>query len=132
PRLAARTASAEGTAENLLEVNRTAAKQIAQIDRSRAGAAGAPAGPGERLPLRAAAGKDLAELVVLLALLGVLQDVVRLLHLLEPLGSVFVLVGVGMILLRQLFVGPADLVGGGGFRNAKGFVVIVTGHEDIL
>ena len=69
-----------------------------------------------------------AELVVHLPLLGVAEDVVGFLNVLEALLGGFVAgVEVGMVLARQLAVGLADIVRGGLARHPEGFVIIVLG-----
>ena len=71
-----------------------------------------------------------AELVVHLALLGVAQDVVGFLNVLEALlGGLVPGIQIGMILARELPVRLADLVRGGLARNAQRFVIVVLGSR---
>ena len=72
-----------------------------------------------------------AALVVLLALLGVGQDRVRLLHLLEALlGLLVARVLVRVVLARELAVGLLDLVGRGLLVDAERPVWILhRGHQ---
>src|SRR3989449_320716 len=63
--------------------------------------------------------------VVALALLGIGEDLVRLVDLLEALLGARVLVDVRVVLARELPVGLLDVVGRGVLRNAKGLVVVL-------
>src|SRR2546426_2525122 len=83
------------------------------------------AGPGgtsaplrELLPLR-------ADRVVALALLGIAEDLVGLVDLLELLFRVRFLVYVRVVLACELSVGLLDVVGRGVLRNAKRLVVVL-------
>src|SRR5262249_22275182 len=70
-----------------------------------------------------------AELVVLLALVGVGEHVVCFLHFLELLRRLrVVLVDVGMMLANELPVRLADLIRRRGTRDAKNFVVVALRH----
>src|SRR5580704_1893898 len=70
------------------------------------------------------------ESVKLHALLGVAQDRVGLLHLLELVGGVFVpWTNIGVIFARELLVSLADLFGGGVSADAQRLVKIDFGHE---
>ena len=82
---------------------------------------------------RVEAAEDPATRVVLLALLGVGQDRVGLLDLLEPLlGALVALVAVGVVLARELAVGLLDLVLGGLLVDAEDLVGILDGGHYAL
>src|SRR5262249_15820690 len=101
-----------------------AAEQVAQVERETTRAALA------RWP-EATAPEQGARVVVLLALLGVGQDVVRLGDLLEPLLRLGVaLIGIGVILASKLPVGLLDLVRGRGLGDAQSLVIVLL--EDAL
>ena len=71
-----------------------------------------------------------AELVVHLTLLGVAQDVVGFLDVLEALlGGLVARIQIGMVLARELAVGLADFVRIGVARHAQRFVVVVLGSR---
>src|SRR6266540_3187755 len=73
-----------------------------------------------------AAAEQPARLVVLLALLGIADHVVRLGDLLEPgLSGGVPGVGVRVVLARQLAVGLLDLVGIGGLGDAENLVEVL-------
>ena len=66
------------------------------------------------------------ELVVLLALLGIAEDLVGLVDLLESIfGSLVALVHIRVVLAGELAEGGADLLVGGGPRNAQDRVVVL-------
>ena len=91
-------------------------------------AATEPAGPARAAePARADAGRDhLADLVVLLALLGVAEHVVRGRDLLEALLGVLVPgVRVGVVLLGELPVRARDVLLGRPLRHAEHLVVVL-------
>ena len=68
--------------------------------------------------------------VVLLALLGVREDRVRLVHVLEPLlGGLVARVAVGMVLAGELPEGLLDVGLGRGPRDAEDLVVIAVFHD---
>src|SRR5205814_3325437 len=76
-------------------------------------------------PPGAAADAPVPERVVLLALLGLGQHVVRRLHLLElRLGRLVARIAVRVVLPRELAVGLLDLVGRRVLRNAEDVVEI--------
>src|SRR5712692_2081079 len=101
--------AAEAAAEEIAEEAREVA-QVAEIE-------GDPARPGPELPVRRAVR------VVGLALLGVGEDVVGGLDLLEALlGGLVVGVGVRVVLAGELAVRLLDLVLRGVLRDAKGLV----------
>src|SRR5205085_6455033 len=104
PRAAAAPAAAEEPAEQVAE--------IADVEVE--ARAAEPAGP--RHPIR-------AEGVVLLPLLRVGEEVVGVLHLLEPLlGGVVARVPVRVVLAGELAVGLLDLVRGRRLRDAEGLI----------
>src|SRR5690606_4902370 len=70
-----------------------------------------------------------AHLIVAAALLGVLQDLVRLVHLLEALLGVLRLVAVRVVLLRERPVGLLDLVLARVARDTEGLVVVPELHR---
>src|SRR6266446_3031907 len=100
------------------------------------GASGAPRAAGEleaAAPVRGRpellAGFPVgAELVVRGALLGVLQHLVCLLHLLEARLRVRLLAHIGVVLARQPPVGGLDLIRGGGSLHAQDLVVVTEFH----
>src|SRR4029077_13625056 len=69
-----------------------------------------------------------AELVVGGALLGVLQHLVGLLHLLEARLRVRLLAHIGVVLARQPPVGGLDLIRAGGSLHAQDLVVVTEFH----
>ena len=87
--------------------------------------------PGWPLPPRPAPENGLRQrAVVLLALLGVAEDVVRLGDLLEALLGLLVAgVLVGVVLARELAVRLLDLVGRGLALDAEHLVVVLCGHR---
>ena len=88
-----------------------------------------PAAPCGPLPLLVLAPAR-ADLVVLLALVGVGQDLVRLVDLLEALLGLLVPgVDVRMVLPGELAVGGPDLLLGGGLRHAQHGVVVLEFHQ---
>src|SRR4029453_38909 len=80
--------------------------------------------PAEALAAEAPLG---AAEVVLLALLGVGEHVVRVRHRLEPLGCLGTGVHVGGGFARQAAIRLLDLGGGGGTRDAEDLVVVCHG-----
>ena len=71
-----------------------------------------------------------AEVIVFLSLLGITQDLVGLVHVLElGFGGLVAGIEVGMVLPRQLAVGAFDLVGGRGLRDPKRGVVVLEFHQ---
>src|SRR5205807_703704 len=69
------------------------------------------------------------ELVVLLSLVGITQDLVGLVDLLEPLLRLLVaLVDVGVMLARQLAKGAVNLLGGGRSGHTQRRVVVLEGR----
>src|SRR5581483_10421243 len=99
-----------------------AAEEVSPIERRPS-----PSSPGA-LPLFVAAPVG-AELVVLLSLLGVGEDVVRLVDLLEALlGRLVVRVEVGVELTGELAVSRADLFVGGSLFEPQGRVVVLELH----
>ena len=96
---------------------------LAGIESSGAGSAAAALRLLVHLPVR-------AELVVFLALLGVADDLVRLVDFLEAAFGGFVPgIDVGMILARHLSEGLLHLFGGGGFGNAERCVIVLEVHR---
>ena len=85
--------------------------------------------PARPRPPAAAAGTSAQsepERVVALALVGVGEDLVGLVDLLEArLGLRVALVDVGVVLARQLAVGGLDLLGRGGLRHPEDLVVVL-------
>ncbi len=113
--------AAEQAAEQVAE-----AADVLEVERRALESAGESAAAPE--PTRAGAARDhLADLVVLLALVGVAEHLVCGRHLLEALlGRGVTLVGVGVELLRQLPVGALDLlVGRAGLHAEHGVVVLL-------
>ena len=97
------------------------------MERAAATAAAEAAGAEAAGAVGADAGRDhLADLVVLLALLGVAEHVVRGGDLLEPLlGLLVARVRVGVVLLGELLVGARDLLLGRALRHAEHRVVVL-------
>ncbi|MPM37854.1 hypothetical protein SDC9_84473 [bioreactor metagenome] len=107
-----------------------ATEQVGEVTGAGGGVAEQVVDVRRGLPLAAvepeAAPEQAALLVVLLALLGVRQDVVGLRDGLEPLRLVGVArVGVGVVLARQLAEGLLDVVLGGVLRDAQDLVVVL-------
>src|SRR5690606_17910549 len=122
--LRAAATAAEEAAEQVAE---TAAGLVAeQVVDVEATAGPAPAAATEAAGESAEAPGDAAHLVVLLAALGVADDVVGLGDLLEPLvlGSVAG-VGVGVVLPGELAIGLLDLVGAGVLLHAERLVEVL-------
>ena len=96
---------------------------------------GARAWPTARTARRNVVGIETV-LIVNLALLGIAQDVVGFLDLLEALLGGFIAgIQIRMILARQLAVSLADLVFLGGARHTERFVIILFAcgwHECVL
>src|SRR5690606_33153011 len=120
----ARAGAAEQATEDVAEVAQVLEPEAAGP------CAGAPAGE------TCAHGPEAADLVVLLALLGVADHVVGGRDLLEALlGGLVARVGVGVVLARELPVGVLDLLLGGGLADPEDSVVILLepltlgGHE---
>src|ERR671931_61973 len=107
-RAAGAAPTAEEPAEEVAEIAEVVDVEVAEVD-VRA--------------LEAAAAVRGAEPVVLLPLLGIREQVVRTLHLLEPLLRAGIpRVPVRVVLARELAVGLLDLVGRGAFGDAEGLV----------
>ena len=124
-RATAAAASAEQVAEEIAEPAGVADVFEADVAETGAAAREATAEPAEAAG--SGARRDhLAHLVVLLALLGVAEHVVRGGDLLEALLGVLVpRVGVGVELLRELPVGARDLLVGRARRHAEHLVVVL-------
>ncbi len=97
---------------------------VAQVVGGEGGATGT-AEPAARAAEPARHRAESADLVVLLALLGVTHHVVGGRHLLEPLLGRRVLVGVGVVLARQLPVGLGDVLLRGLGVHAERLVVVL-------
>src|SRR5581483_4547654 len=129
PLRAGRTAAAPATTppaaeEPAEEVAETA--DVLEVDRLALEATGEAAVPAAE-PARAdAAGDHLANLVVLLALLGIAEHLVGGRDLLETLlGDRVALVGIGVVLLRELAVGALHLLVARTRRDAEDGVVVL-------
>src|SRR5439155_11830765 len=110
-------AAAEAPAEDVAEI-----AEIPEVE---------PLGREVEAPARPAAAVRRAEGVVLLALLGVGEDVVSRLHFLEALlGRLVARIRVRVVLPGELAVGLLDLVLARGFRDAERLVEILNrGHR---
>ena len=119
---------------DLLEADLDADERVLAALAPRAGPSGLLAGTEERLEdvaepaeaLAAEAALAAAE-VVLLALLGIGEHVVRVRHRLEPLGCLGTGVHVGVEFARQAAVRLLDLVWSGVTRDAEDLVVVCHG-----
>jgi hypothetical protein len=73
--------------------------------------------------------RKVAEVIVLLALLGIAQDLVGFVYFLEALGGLRVIrIGVGVVLLGKLSIGLFDLVRGGFLPDTEDLVVVFLRH----
>ena len=87
----------------------------------------------ENVLLRGAALPVSTELIVLLALLGIAQHVVRFVDLLEALGRLRVIgIAVGMVLLRQPAERLLDVVGGRRLGDTEDLIVVLAGHQPVV
>src|SRR6185295_9264152 len=83
------------------------------------------------MTLAAAFECGMAEPVIGRAFVGILEDVVSLVDLLEArLRGMIVGIGVGVVLLCELAIGALDVIGGTAAHNAKDFIETSLAHAD--